>query len=129
MAKITIARLLETSKLLATEAGKQLSDLVTYMSDLSEQVLRTLNNNVTIQDNIAAKIATVSLKHNTEQVVNTDGKYPVWIAPARVVSNVYGIENFHWYINSANDVIVRAGFTAAPSANTPYDVVLVIFYG
>ncbi len=129
MAKITIARLLETSKLLATEAGQQLSELITYMSDLSEQVLRTLNNAVTIRDNLDAKIVTVSLKQNTDQVVNTDGKYPVWIAPARVVSNVYGIENFHWYINSANDVVVRAGFTASPGSNTPFDVVLVIFYG
>ena len=129
MAKITIARLLETSKLLATEAGQQLSELVTYMSDLSEQVLRTLNNNVTIKDNLSAKISQVSLKQNTEQVLNTDGKYPVWVAPARVVSNVYGIENFHWYINSANDVIVRVGFTGSPPANIAHDVVLVIFYG
>lgn len=129
MAKITIARLLETSKLLATEAGQQLSELITYMSDLSEQVLRTLNNNVTIRDNLSAKIATVSLKQNTEQVLNTDGKYPIWVAPARVVSNTYGVENFHWYINSANDVIVRIAFTGGPPSSTAYDVVLVIFYG
>jgi hypothetical protein len=129
MAKITIARLLETSKLLATEAGQQLSELITYMSDLSEQVLRTLNNNVTIRDNLSAKISQVSLKHNTEQVLNTDGKYPIWVAPARVISNVVGVDDFHWYINSANDVIVRVGFTGGPPSSTAYDVVLVIFYG
>jgi hypothetical protein len=128
MAKITIARLLETAKFLATKSGQELADFITYVSDLSEQVLRTLNSNVTIRDNLSAKMATISLKNDTEQVINTDGKIPVWVAPMRVVSNVYGVDDFHWWVNQEGEVVVRIGFTGAPSAGVAYDVSLVIFF-
>jgi len=128
VAKISIARLLETAKFLSTKAGQELADFITYVADLSEQVLRTLNNNVTIQDNLSAKMLTVSLKNATDQVVNTGNRLPIWIAPMRVVSSTCGVDDFHWYVNSNNEVVVRIGFTGSPTASTAYDVSLVIFY-
>ena len=130
MAKINVSKLIDTGKFLATAAGKELADLITYLADFVEQVIRTLNKGVTITDNLAAKTATVALKHNTEQVINTDNKIPIWIAPARVVSPIYGIDDFHWFVNSANEVVVRVGYSGSPSpsASITYDVVLVIFF-
>ena len=128
MAKINVSKLIDTGKFLATEAGKQLADLVTYLADFVEQVIRTLNKGVTIADNMAAKTLTVTLKNDIEQVINTDSKIPVWIVPARVISPVYGVDDFHWYVNSANEVVVRVGYTGSPTSSTTYDVVLVIFF-
>lgn len=150
MAKISISRLLETAKFLSTKAGQELADFITYVADLSEQVLRTLNNAVTIRDNLDAKIVTVSLKHDAPQVINTGGKYPVWIAPARVISSTYGSGPFVWFVSSSNEVVVKLQFVgaystdtvantsaqnitvtkaSAPPASQAIDVTLVIFFG
>jgi len=128
MAKINVSKLIDTGKFLATAAGKELADLITYLADFVEQVIRTLNKGVTITDNMSSKTLTVNLKNDIEQVINTDNKIPLWIAPARVVSSVYGVDDFHWYVNSANEVVVRVGYTGSPSASITYDVVLVIFF-
>jgi hypothetical protein len=91
MAKITISRMLEISRLLGTDAGKQLADFLSYVSDLSEQVIRILRNNVTIGDNIDGKFLQVTLKHDTEQVINTDSRQPAWVAPAKVISTTVSL--------------------------------------
>lgn len=128
MAKINVSKLIDTGKFLATEAGKQLADLITYLADFVGQVIRTLNKGVTITDNMSSKTLVASLKNDIEQVINTDAKIPLMILPARVISSVYGVDDFHWYVNSANEVVVRIGYTGSPTSSTTYDVVLVIFF-
>lgn len=113
--KITVSRLLETAKLLQTEAGQQLSELIDYVNTGFEQIVRALRNGLTFSDNVNCKVSTVDLTHNVEQVVNSDSKTPFGIIPIRTLSTTTGIDSLAWYIDTSGRLVVKAGFTGAPS--------------
>ena len=127
MAKITISRIFETSKILATEPGQILQDFINYMSQLAEQTLRNLRNGLTFADNFDCLISTVSLKDGVEQVINTSGRQPTGIIPLRVVSTAYGSAGLVWYIDETGATKVSVTFTNSPP--TAQNVVLLILFG
>lgn len=127
MAKLSISRIFEVSKLLATKSGKELQELVTYTSELAEQVLRILRNGVTLSDNIDCKVVTYSLLHNTPQEINTDGRTPVGLQVIRTISPTYGWSSVNWYLNDKGAVILTVGFTNSPASAV--QTTLVIYYG
>lgn len=124
--KLGVSRLLETSKLLNTKAGQELSDFFTYFSEFADGVIRALNNNLTLEDNLNGKSITASLKNNTEQVINTDGKNPVEVRVRRVISATSGVDSFIWYVNNSGQTVVKATFSGSPTA--PLDVSLAILF-
>jgi len=126
MAKITISRLLETSRILTSKAGQELQDFITYVAELAEQTLRNLRNGLTFQDNFSCKVSTVSITHNVAQEINTDGKTPTGIIPIRVVSATTGLDSFSWYLNAKGKLEVKATFTGAPT--NAIDTTLVILF-
>lgn len=123
--KITITRLLELSKALATEAGDQLKDTLTYLADLAENTVRALRNGLSFADNFACFIQTVSLKHNVASQV-TATKQVVGILPIRTFSSIYPLDSFTWYYDDQNRLTVKAGFVGAPAIAV--DVTLVLLY-
>lgn len=124
--RLAIGRLLETSKLINTKAGAELSEFIAYMSDFAEQVIRALANGLTFSENMNAKVVKASLRHNVEQIINTDGKSPTGILPSRVHSSTTGLDQFSWYFNSSGQVVVKAALVGSPSAAT--DVSLIILF-
>lgn len=124
--KLNISRIFETSKLLATEAGQQLQELITYMADLSEQSLRAFRNQLNFADNFDAIVSSISVSHEKEQVVNTGGKNPVGITVQRVVSTDTGVSSFRWWIGDDGNTRIWVSFDSAPGdAKT---IRLVIFF-
>lgn len=127
MAKLSVSRLLDSSKLLQTAAGQQLQELITFINDISDQVIRALRQGLTFQDNIKCITPTVSLKHDTEQRVNYDDSRQIFgLLPVRCISTTTGIDGFLWYINASNQLIVKAEFIGAPT--DPVDVTIIILY-
>lgn len=127
MTKLAISLFLETSKFLATDAGKELTDFITYVSDLADQSLRALRNGVGIRDNLDAVVKTVSVKHNTDAVVNTDGRSPLAIVPSyQLGSLVNMVSAFGWTVNAQGQVVVRVKFDSAPTS--AIDISLVILF-
>lgn len=124
--KLSLSRLLETSKFLSTEPGQQLSDFIQYVADLSENVIRALQNNLTFGDNFNCKVATLSLKNDTEQVVNTGGKRPLGILPLQAVSATTGVDSLIWYVNNSGQTVIRVNFVGSPTTAT--DLVVVILF-
>lgn len=125
MAKITISRLLETSKILATKSGQELQDMITYFGDFSEQTLRNLRNGLTFFDNFNCSKKSVSLVHNTPQVVNTDGRSPYKVETT--YQSAIPITGFGWYFNDKGETVVTALFSGSPTA--AQNITLVIFFG
>jgi len=123
--KFTITRLLDTSKILTSEAGQQLETFISYMAEFVDQTVRTLRSGITFQDNFACEVKTVSLKHDTAQVVQA-AKAVVGILPTRVVSQSVGLDSFAWYIDDQGRLTVKAGLTGAPAGS--FDVVLVLLF-
>lgn len=115
MAKITISRLFEVSKILKTEAGKQLSDLINYTSELAEQVLRALRNGLTFEDNFNSKILTISATHNTLIKVYISDKIPTGILIRRILSSSVMVDAFNWHIDDNGTLNLKILFNPASS--------------
>lgn len=121
MAKLSIQRLMEVSKLLATDAGQQLQDALTFLNDVSDQVLRALRNGLTFRDNFNCQIAEAELSHDVESLVNTGSNRAVGIIPLRVsMSNNSGstksaVSALVWYINNQGKLTVKVSFSDAPT--------------
>ena len=126
MAKITISRLFELSKALATDAGDALKEPLTYLADFAEQTIRNLKNGLTFSDNFACKVATLSLTSGVASVVNTDGKTPTDILVTRVVSSANRLDSFGWWVTDSGETKVNATFTGSPTS--ALTVRLVIFF-
>ena len=124
--KVSLSRLLETSKFLATEVGKQIPDFIQYVADLGENVIRALQNNLTFSDNFKCKTSTLSLKHNVPQPVNTDGKQVFGLIPMRAISTTTGVESFILYVNASGETVIQVAFVGAPTVVV--DLVVVILF-
>lgn len=126
MAKLSIQRLLEVSKLIATEAGAQLEEAITFLNDLADQTIRALRNGLTFRDNFNCIIQEASLQNEVESILNTGGKRPYGIIPLRVISTTVGLDSFYWHINEQNQTIVKVKF-AGSSSESQRCVFVVLF--
>lgn len=124
MAKMTISRLFETSRILATKTGQEISDFIQYMAELAEQTIRNLRNGLTLEDNVRCLVRTITLTHNTQQIVNADGKNPLHVLATRAFGTF--IPNINWTIDTTGNLIVTPFFPTSPSG--AFEVRLVIFY-
>lgn len=123
--RITLTRLLETSKYLATEVGQAIPGFFDYMAEFVEQVTRSLRSGLTFSDNFDCDVKTVTLTHNTEQIVSAT-KTAFGILPVRVVSQGVGIESFAWWYNDQGALTVKAAFTGSPTS--AQSVVIVVLF-
>lgn len=124
MARLTIARVFEASKILATEAGQQIRELVTYSSEAFEQIVRALRNNLTFEDNFRCRVVTVSLTDAVFSDVFTGGGVATGVVPLQVQSQVVGVKDFTWFVTEAGQLRVRVGFTTPGT----YSVKLLVLF-
>lgn len=125
--KITLSRIFETSKALATNAGQELSDFIDFTAQMSEQVLRALRNGLTLEDNVRCITQRVSLENNKQQIVGTGGKLPTKVLVTRTYSFTNAVTAFLWWVDTQNRLTVRCTFDNAPGTSK-IDVDLLIFY-
>lgn len=111
--KITITKLLETSKYLATEAGKQLADMIVQLAEFMDQGVRALRNGLTIRDNFDAQIKSISLKDSTATTIAI-AKTVTGVIVTRTLSTTYSLASFLWYYDSNSRLTVKATFTPTP---------------
>ncbi len=123
--KITITRLLDTAKFLATEVGQAIPGFFEYMAEFVEQTTRALRSGLTFADNFDCQVKTVSLKHDTIQVVSAT-KAVTGIIPVRVVSKTNSIASFGWWYSDNGELTVKMAYTI--TTTDPLDVVLVILF-
>ncbi len=60
--KFSITRVFDISKLLATKAGQDLKDLIEYLNQLQDQLLRLVQNGITLDDNLKLQRKTIVYK-------------------------------------------------------------------
>lgn len=129
MTKIRQTKQFDVSKSLASEPGKILADFIQYTADALDQVIRVLRNGVSFGDNIDANFKTATLKPDTVSALNTSDRKPACVLISKVVSTLYGVDSFQWFIDGQGITQVQVGFTNSPSAQTQIDVVFLIIYG
>lgn len=123
--KLTITRVFETAKILATETGQQISDMVNYLAEFVDQVVRALRNGLTFADNFDCQIKTVSLTHDVAQIVSSDRKVTGMI-PIRCIRQDLMLAEFGWYYDDNGRLTVKASFDADPG--NAVDVQLVMLF-
>lgn len=117
MARLSVTRLLDTAKLLATTAGSQLTDLIEYTNNTFSEVIRALRNGLTFRDNFDAFEREFSLKHDTEGPVFTNSRTPRGIFVMQVVSGMYAGQ-VAWRIDERAQVLVKPTFSPTPAAGS-----------
>ncbi len=125
---ISIAKLVEVSKFLATESGQQLREFIEYMGGMSEQVLRALKGGLTFRDNFDCETLEVELTSGVPQIVGNKKNTvkPTGVLAQRVISSTYLLDAFGWYLDGQNKLTVVATFTGAPTDKVA--VSLVVLY-
>lgn len=128
--KLSIPKLLDTSKLLKTKAGQELQELINYVSSTSTQIIQSLRNGLTYRDNFDCLIQTVSLSHNVPQVINRGvaSKTITNVAVMQVFSTVTAVTSLVWYLDASGGLVVQARFLGVPEPVAPVSLVLRIEY-
>lgn len=124
--RYNITKLFDDAKAKATDAGKQLVDLIQYLSEFCELTGRSLRNGLTFADNFDSEIVELSLLDNTETVVGAK-KRVVGILPLRVINveNVM-IDAWGWRYNTAGEFAIKIKFSPAQASSI--QVTVVLFY-
>lgn len=130
--KLTLTKLLETSKYIATEAGQQLAGALEYTGQLAEQTLRALQQGLSFQDNFDCDVKTLMLKHEIAQTFQAR-KTVAGIFVTRVTSQSYALAKFGWYYDERSQPTLFVGYASiagatAPSSSLALPVQLVILY-
>lgn len=112
MTKIDLGRIFEVSKLLQTKSGQETQEGWEWLSDFGERTIRALQNGVGFSDNVDCKVDDFDLPHNTDQIVNTNGRTPIHIIATRVVASdtTITIRDFGWRINDDSEIVVNCGY-------------------
>lgn len=131
MAKITVSRIFELSKYLATKSGQELKEALTYISEFAEVSLRTLRNGLTFSDNFDCVIKTVSLRTGTESKILVPGrKRAVGVLLLKVEDNTYAYyDTFGWKYDADGNLVVKATFTGSPASTLDIACSLLILFG
>lgn len=124
MAKITVSRLLETSRFLATKAGQELTDFITYVAEVSEQTIRALRANLTFEDNFRCFIKVANITTNVAFNINIDKKAPTGVFITQISNGAYGYSAFSWQINTQGLLTVTVTLVGGTSADVKFIVLL-----
>lgn len=124
--KITISRIFETTKALATDAGNQLQDFIQFQAQFAEIALRSLRNGLTYADNMDCTIKTIAFQDNTPLTLVLDKK-PTEIRIRKVLNSTYSLSKpIKWYFNNQGNPEITLNFTPTPTA--PISVEIIILY-
>jgi hypothetical protein len=131
MAKITVSKIFELSKYLATKSGQELKDALIYMSEFAEVSLRNLRNGLTFADNFDCELKTALVRDNMEATISIAGKKrPAQVILRRVVSDVYyAVSKFGWKFDSQGNVIILVVFATTPASTLDIQVELLVLFG
>jgi hypothetical protein len=125
MAKISVPKILETSKLLSSKTGQELSELIQYVSTVSTQLIQSLRNGLNYEDNFDCHPTTVNLTHNMEQIVNRGStRAPKEVRARRVVSTTTAVTALIWYLDNSGNLVVKAKFDGAPVTTQEVDLIV-----
>lgn len=117
MTVISISRTPDIAKALNTKSGQELEDILSFLvSELTDQVIRTLRNGISFKDNVNCLVSTVALSHDIEQEIETGGRTPQQIIFGRVSSTTSIITGFGWYLDERSRLQVKVKYDPVPTS-------------
>lgn len=121
--KVTLSRIFDASKALATKPGKELADLIATVAEFAKQIVPPLQNGLSFADNWNGDAKVIELSSDVDQVVSVpDGKTPTDVEVGRVLSTEHMLVGFLWWLDGDGQLTVRARFSALDDSDpTPTD--------
>jgi hypothetical protein len=131
VAKVTISRIYELSRYIATKSGKELQGPLEYLAEFAELTLRSLRNGLTFSDNMDCESRRVTVRNDTETVISiATNKRAQRIYLDRVIDQTYYVvTSFGWKYNSKGEIVVKVGFDGSPSSSQDLTIDLCIHFG
>jgi uncharacterized protein RhaS with RHS repeats len=123
MSQVNVTKVFDVTKALSTVAGQQLKDVITYVSDATEQLISSLRNGLTFSQNFDCQVRNVTLTHNLATVISANRRVQ-GIFVTRVLSDTYGYAGLTWYYDSQGQLTVKIAYTSTPT--TALDVRLIL---
>lgn len=116
MVKIKLSSVLELSKFLSTQSGKELRDILEYLSQLSQQVITALTSNLSYGDNFDCEIKNIQVKSNSFTTIAPSKAIPIReVRIRRVYDNIFYIVDYSgWNIDQNGNINFLAKFIASP---------------
>jgi hypothetical protein len=129
--KINIGRVFDSGPVIEafSKAGiKGANDFLTYMADLSNQVVNALRGTLTIEDNLDSLVKVIELKHgeSIEILLPDQKKMPKHVFPTKAIPFANAVITFNWQMTQTGTLEVVATFTGTPTA--PVQVNMVILF-
>lgn len=117
MGKLPIARIFDTAIIATTKAYQELEPFIGWVQNTIEIFYRTLNGNVTIENNLAATTFTWSVKSTATVVTDTIslGRKPIVLIVAQQNPITPVITSFTWKQVTAGQTQVTFYFSSAPT--------------
>ena len=127
MAKITISRIFETARALATEAGTQLQDFIQFQAQFAEITIRSLRNGLTDEDNTDCEVRVVELTSGVPLVLGVTKKKAKEVRVRRLLTSTTALTSpLAWGFTNNGSVSMTGTFSPAPT--TPVQVEIIILY-
>ena len=124
MTQINISRIFDTGVALATQAGQQLNQMITFLSLALNQILLALKNGLKFEDNLYGEVKLVTLTHGKVQPITlaSANKTPKHMFVTRCYSTTEPMPMLAWYTDSSGNLTLVAYFYSVivtPTATKP----------
>lgn len=127
--KISIGRVFDSGQVLKmlTDAGvKGMDEFITYLYDMSTQLVNALRGTLTIEDNLNSLVKNIELKHNVRLAMQLPDrkKTPRHVFLTRAIPIENSPLSFGWQMLQDGNLEMLATFTGAPTAAVQVTVVI-----
>lgn len=106
--RLNSQRLFDFALIAATEAGKAIKPLVDYLNSNIEQLIRAVDGQLTLEENIKGQIINVSLTHGVSTAVAVNSRDVNGLICLQVTGDA--MSSFSWSFDSKDNFNVTAYF-------------------
>ena len=106
--KLNAQRLFDYATIAATQAGKEIKGLVDYLNQNIEQLIRAVDGQLTLEENIKGQIINVTLSHGVATTVAVNSRDVVGLISLQVTSDA--MDSFTWSFDNKDNFVITAYF-------------------
>ena len=110
MGKITVSKFFDENDIKDDAVREAIKPLVSYMNSAFDNVIRSIQGEITLEDNVKGEVHTFTAKHNTATSLAVAGTF-VGAIPLYVLDTGIGIDSYTLRVPDTGQVEVTFQFT------------------
>lgn len=128
MAKIQLSRVFDVALVATTKAYQELQPFVEFFNQLSDNVVRTLTNGISLLDNVDCKQIKLDMKDDIPTALAVDKRVPLAVYLSRQIPSTPMVTAFSWEITNDGAISLRVKFDTPPPTNTTINCSFIVHY-